>query len=65
VTWLASPTCSANRQIVYTDGRRVALLGLPAVLASFDRPAGWTPEELEHELSGALVDQPDLDELLQ
>jgi NAD(P)-dependent dehydrogenase (short-subunit alcohol dehydrogenase family) len=65
VTWLASPTCRASRQVVYTDGRRVALLGLAPVLADFDRAAGWTIEALEEAVGEALVLQPGLDELLR
>lgn len=64
VAWLVGPTCPANRQIIYTDGRRLYLLSLPSIVARIDRPGRWTPEDLDVELGDALVTQPDLDELL-
>lgn len=64
VAWLVGPTCTANRQIIHTDGRRLSLLSLPSIVARIDRTSGWTPEDLDAELAGELVTQPDLDELL-
>lgn len=64
VAWLVSPTCPANRQIIYTDGRRLMLLSLPSIVTRIDRPGGWTWQDLDAVLGEALVAQPDLDELL-
>lgn len=59
VVWLAQATCPAADQVFEVHGRRISTLKVPSIhqdLRSPD-PEGWSVEELNEILPGALVDQ--------
>ena len=55
VAWLAWPDCPATSQVFHVGGGHVLVFQLPKVAKAISSPTGWTPEELDAQLRGSLV----------
>jgi NAD(P)-dependent dehydrogenase (short-subunit alcohol dehydrogenase family) len=64
VGWLAEAACPATSQVFYIYGRRLFILGLPSIVHRLETPGRWTPEALDEQVPGCLVEPPTLGEFL-
>jgi NAD(P)-dependent dehydrogenase (short-subunit alcohol dehydrogenase family) len=55
VAWLARPDCPATSQVFHVGGGRVLVFAIPTVAHTFNKPDGWSTDELDALLRDQLV----------
>jgi NAD(P)-dependent dehydrogenase (short-subunit alcohol dehydrogenase family) len=64
VAWLASADCPANGQIFQVHGRRISILALATVAATFTTDQSWRLDQLDSQLPPHLVSPTTVEDLI-
>jgi NAD(P)-dependent dehydrogenase (short-subunit alcohol dehydrogenase family) len=65
IAWLAEADCPANCQVFHVAGNRLMSMRVPQIVHDLRTEGRWTPEALDQQLAGRLVEQPGLEAFLE
>jgi NAD(P)-dependent dehydrogenase (short-subunit alcohol dehydrogenase family) len=65
IGWLAEKDCPANTQVFHLGGRRLLLIKIAEIVHDLRAEGRWTPEELDKQLDGKLVQQTRIEEFIE